>query len=166
MGEKKEIPLDWARAYIILLAKSQDIENIAEFKPRATTSITGKIFFSVIYDRLQFFMIQNSYISRDIQNRFHFGVPGCLEHSFTLMEALKEAKELNRQILISRIDLANAYSDPTTDIWLLWKIMCNVQNKRMDKRFFPFWYLSFPRLCSFTILLTVCFNSCLIFYDI
>jgi hypothetical protein len=32
------------------------------------------------------------------------------------MEALKEAKELNRQIVISRIDLANAYSDPTTDI--------------------------------------------------
>ena len=116
MGEKKEIPLDWACAYIILLAKSRDIENIAEFKPRAITSTAGKIFFSVISDRLQFFMIQNSYISRDIQKGFLFGVPGCLEHSFTLMEALKEAKELNRQIVISRIDLANAYSDPTTDI--------------------------------------------------
>ena len=50
-------------------------------------------------------MIQNNYISREIQKGFLFGVPGCLEHSFTLMEALKEAKELNRQILISWIDL-------------------------------------------------------------
>ena len=107
--KKKEIPLDWARAYIILLAKSQDLENISEFRPIAITSTAGKIFFSVISDRLQFFMIQNSYISRDIQKGFLFGVPGCLEHSFTHMEALKEAKELNHQIVISWIDLANAY---------------------------------------------------------
>jgi len=107
--KRKDIPLDWARAYIILLAKSQDLANISEFRPIAITSTSGKIFFSVISDRLQFFMIQNNYISREIQKGFLFGVPGCLEHSFTLMEALKEAKELNRQIVISWIDLANAY---------------------------------------------------------
>ena len=60
-------------------------------------------------DRLQFFMIQNHYITRDLQKGFLFGVPGCLEHSFTLMEALREAKECHRQIVVSWIDLANAY---------------------------------------------------------
>ena len=66
-------------------------------------------FFPVISDRLQVFMIQNCYITRDIQKGFVFGVPGCLEHTFTLMEALKEAKEHQRQIVISWLDLANAY---------------------------------------------------------
>ena len=54
-------------------------------------------------------MIQNHYITRDLQKGFLFGVPGCLEHSFTLMEALTEAKECHRQIVVSWIDLANAY---------------------------------------------------------
>ena len=43
------------------------------------------------------------------QNGFLFGVPGRLEHSFTLMEALREAKECHWQIVVSWIDLANAY---------------------------------------------------------
>jgi len=107
--KKKDIPADWARAYIILLAKSEDLKSLSEFRPIAITSTVGKIFFSVISDRLQFFMIQNHYITRDLQKGFLFGVPGCLEHSFTLMEALREAKECHRQIVVSWIDLANAY---------------------------------------------------------
>ena len=54
-------------------------------------------------------MIQNCYITRDIQKGFLVGVPGCLEHTFTLMEAFKEAKEHQRQIVILWLDLANAY---------------------------------------------------------
>ena len=107
--KSKQIPADWAQAYIILLAKSEDLSQISEFRPIAITSTVGKIFFSVISDRLQVFMIQNCYITRDIQKGFLFGVPGCLEHTFTLMEALKEAKEHQRQIVISWLDLANAY---------------------------------------------------------
>ena len=34
---------------------------------------------------------------------------GCLEHVFALMEALKEAKGHTRQIVITWLDLANAY---------------------------------------------------------
>jgi len=99
--KKKDIPADWARAYIILLAKSEDLKSLSEFRPIAITSTVGKIFFSVISDRLQFFMIQNHYITRDLQKGFLFGVPVCLEHSFTLMEALREAKECHQQIVVS-----------------------------------------------------------------
>ena len=37
------------------------------------------------------------------------GIAGCLEHSFVLMEALREAKASTRQIVVTWIDLANAY---------------------------------------------------------
>ena len=86
--KSKQIPADWAQAYIILLAKSEDLSQIAEFRPIAITSTVGKIFFSVISDRLQVFMIQNCYITRDIQKGFLFGVPGCLEHTFTLLDRM------------------------------------------------------------------------------
>ena len=91
--KKKDIPADWARAYIILLAKSEDLKSLSEFRPIAITLTVGKIFFSVISDRLQFFMIQNQNITRDLQTGFLFGVPACLEHLFTLIEACREPKE-------------------------------------------------------------------------
>jgi len=69
----------------------------------------GKIFFSILSDRLQAYMLQNGYIIREIQKGFLTGVAGCLEHAFALYEALREAKEHTRQIVTCWIDLANAY---------------------------------------------------------
>ena len=42
-------------------------------------------------------------------NLWKTGVPGCIEHTFTFIEALKEANAHTRQIVITWIDLANAY---------------------------------------------------------
>ena len=107
--KSKEIPADWAEAYIILLAKSDDLSKVSEFRPIAITSTLGKIFFSVVADRIQSYMLKNGFISREIQKGFLIGMSGCLEHTFTLLEALKDAKEHHRQIIICWLDLANAY---------------------------------------------------------
>ena len=96
-------------AYIILLSKSQDLSQVSEFRPIAITSAAGKIFFSVLSDRLQVFMLRNNYISREIQKGFLAGTPGCLEHTFALLEALQDAKDSYRQIIVAWLDLANAY---------------------------------------------------------
>ena len=54
-------------------------------------------------------MVRNDYIPRIVQKGFLSGVSGCVEHSFMLFEALKEAKDEQRQIVVAWIDLANAY---------------------------------------------------------
>ena len=82
---------------------------MAEFRPIAITSTVGKIFFSVVAKRLQLFMIKNNFISRGIQKGFLAGVPGCIEHTFALFEALRDAKTYHRQLVITWLDLANAY---------------------------------------------------------
>lgn len=105
----KDIPNDWGQAFIVLLSKSDILDNPSEFRPIAITNTVGKIFFSVISDRLQRFLVMNNYIRRESQKGFLFGLPGCLEHSFTLFEALRDAKENQRQIIVAWIDLANAY---------------------------------------------------------
>jgi hypothetical protein len=107
--KSRDIPSDWAMAYIILLSKSEDLSSVSEFRPIAIACCVGKIFFSVLSDRLQWFMLRNCYISREIQKGFLAGMPGCIEHTFALLEALKDAKSSYRQIVITWLDLANAY---------------------------------------------------------
>ena len=104
----KEIPSDWAAASIILLAKSTKTADPAEFRPIALTNTIGKIFFAVIAKRLEMFMVSNNFIS-NVQKGFKAETPGCLEHSFAMFEALLDAKFNQRQIVVSWLDLKNAY---------------------------------------------------------
>ena len=107
-----EIADDWAQAFMALLKKGSlfdDLEIVSEFRPITMTAAMGKIVLSIVADRLQRFLVKNSYIPRKVQKGFLSGIAGCVEHSFMLFEAMREAKEEQRQIVISWIDLANAY---------------------------------------------------------
>ena len=92
---------DWLD--IKLLSKSDDLSVVSEFRPIAITCVAGKIFFSVLSGWLQVFMLRNS------QKGFLVGMSGCIEHIFALLEAIRDAKESHRQIVITWLDLANAY---------------------------------------------------------
>ena len=105
----KEIPQDWAMAYISLIAKSNQVHLPSEFRPIAVGDAAGKIFFSIIADRLQDFMIENNFIKKTIQKGFLSGVSGCIEHPFALYEALRDAFANHRSICTLWIDLANAF---------------------------------------------------------
>ncbi|XP_062498986.1 uncharacterized protein LOC134176331 [Corticium candelabrum] len=54
-------------------------------------------------------MIDNLYWSTDTQKAFLSGVPGCLEHQFLLMAALKDARKRQRSICCSWLDSKNAF---------------------------------------------------------
>ena len=107
--QTQDVPANWAEAFITLLFKGGNLSNVTDFRPIAITSTAGKIFFSILSDKLQIYLTKNNYISKSVQKGFLSGVSGCLEHSFALMEALKEAKTAHRQIVVSWLDLANAY---------------------------------------------------------
>jgi len=53
-------------------------------------------------------MLDNNYISH-VQKGFKASTPGCLEHSFAMFEALLDAKSNQRKIVVSWLDLKNAY---------------------------------------------------------
>ena len=112
MWKKLEVADDWAQAMITLLKKgslTEDLDVVSEFRPITMTATMGKVFLSIISDRMQRFLVKNLFIPRKVQKGFLSGIAGCVEHSFMLYEAMKEAKEEQRQIVISWIDLANAY---------------------------------------------------------
>jgi hypothetical protein len=104
----KEVPSDWSAACIQLLAKSEKTCDPAEFRPIALTNTIGKIFFAVVAKRLENFMTANKFIS-NAQKGFKAETPGCLEHSFTMFEALLDAKHSQRQVVVAWLDLKNAY---------------------------------------------------------
>ena len=91
------------------MSKEEDCSHPSLFRPIALTNCDGKIFFSVVSERLQLYFVNNSYIDRSIQKGFLFGLPGCLEHSFSLNETVSEAYKHYRQVIISWIDLENAF---------------------------------------------------------
>ena len=43
--KSRDIPVDWAMAYIILLPKSENLTLVSEFRPIAIACCAGKIFF-------------------------------------------------------------------------------------------------------------------------
>ena len=88
---------------------SEDLADVSAFRPIAITAAAGKILFSVLAVRLERFMLKNRFIKVEIQKGFLSGVAGCVEHAFALFEALKDAKSSKRQIVVSWLDLANAY---------------------------------------------------------
>jgi hypothetical protein len=90
------------------LAKSAKLTEPSEFRPIALTNTIGKIFFAVVSKRLETFMLKNNYIS-NVQKGFKASTPGCLEHSFSMFESLLDAKDQQRQIVVSWLDLKNAY---------------------------------------------------------
>jgi hypothetical protein len=104
----RSFPASWSAAFIKLLPKSTNLTNPADFRPIALTNTISKIFLSVVGKRLENFMRLNNYISQ-VQKGFKAETPGCLEHSFTMFEALLDAKMEQRQIVVTWLDLRNAY---------------------------------------------------------
>ena len=104
-----EVPADWGSAYMVLIPKENDLTNPELFRNIAVTNTNGKIYFSVISRNLEDFMVKNQYIDRSVQKGFLQGMAGCVEHTFSLHHLLKDAFQHHRQIIVSWIDLANAY---------------------------------------------------------
>ena len=55
------------------------------------------------------FFVFYDFIQRMIQKGFIKGVCGCIDHTFSLWEALKHALRCKRSLCTSWIDLRNAY---------------------------------------------------------
>jgi len=54
--------------------------------------VEGKIFFAVIAARLTRYLLDNGYIDTSVQKGGVPGIPGCLEHSAMIWEAIQKAK--------------------------------------------------------------------------
>jgi hypothetical protein len=107
---ERRTPSCWGHAFMVLLTKEGKPTNHAKhMRNIACSSTAGKMFWSCMSSMLSPFLLKNGYIDPTINKGALLGIPGCLEHSWALMEALQNAKRSKRQIVVTLTDIANAY---------------------------------------------------------
>jgi hypothetical protein len=107
---ERRTPACWGHAYMILLTKKNRPKTHAKhLRNIACSSTAGKLFWTGMLGMLDPFLTKNRYLNPAVNKGARPGVPGCLEHTWSAFEALKNAKKHKRLISILFTDLANAY---------------------------------------------------------
>ena len=89
--------------------KEEGAEEIRKFRSISLMNVEGKLFFAMKAARLTDYMLVNSYIDTSLQKGGVPGVSGCLEHTAVLSQLIKEAKADKKNLVITWLDIANAY---------------------------------------------------------
>ncbi len=116
--QKGIIPKAWRRAGGVLIPKEKDATEISQFRPICLLNVEGKIFFSMIAQRLSTYLDKNKYIDTAVQKAGIPGFSGCLEHTSMIWHQIQAAKKDKRDIHVIFLDLANAFgSVPHNLLW-------------------------------------------------
>lgn len=118
---QRTVSEEWTKADGVYIPKEKDSKTIGQFRPISLLNVEGKIFFSVIAQRLTKYLLDNGYIDTTVQKGGVPGVPGCLEHSTMIWEAIQRAKRQKLDLHVIWLDLANAYG--AVPHCLLWKAL-------------------------------------------
>ena len=72
-------------------------------------NVEGKLYKSWQAEKLVHFTTANRYIDRNIQKAGVPGVSGCLENTAILTQMIREAKRMKKNLVVTWLDIANAY---------------------------------------------------------
>lgn len=89
--------------------EKKDSTSISQFNPISLLNVEGKIFFSIITQRLSTYLLKNCFIDTSIQKASLPGFPGCLEHINVIWQQIQSAKKERKELHVTFLDLANAY---------------------------------------------------------
>ena len=107
--QKQSIPVHWTIAIRKLIPKTDNMNDPSLFRDINLSNIDGKIFFGILSKRANKFMVSNGYIDTSIQKGYIAKIPGVLEHTYHMTEVLRNAREHQRSICVSWLDLKNAF---------------------------------------------------------
>ena len=109
MWRKNTISRVWRTAEGIFIPKVDGAKDIGKFRTISLLNVEGKLFFAMKADRLTGYVMANRYIDSSIQKGGIPGVSGCMEHTAILSQLIKEAKEGKKDLVVTWLDIANAY---------------------------------------------------------
>lgn len=109
LWDDKEIVAEWCRAEGVYLPKEQNAENIGQFRPISIINVACKIFLGILAKRTVKYLQSNGYVNESVQKAGIPGIPGCIEHAFSIWDAIQEAKKSKESLNVVWLDLANAY---------------------------------------------------------
>ena len=109
MWKKNSISKEWRKAEGIFIPKEEGAEDVEKFRTISLLNVEGKLFFGLKAERLLKYALANGCIDTTIQKG---GVPemsGCLEHTAVISQLIREAKEKKGDLVVTWLDIANAY---------------------------------------------------------
>ncbi|KAL1277462.1 hypothetical protein QQF64_024135 [Cirrhinus molitorella] len=116
--EKGIIPKAWRRAGGILIPKEKNSSTIDQFRQISLLNVEGKIFFSVVAQRISVFLQKNNFVNISVQKAGISGFSGCLEHTNVIWHQIQTAKKEKKDLHVVFLDLANAFgSVPHEILW-------------------------------------------------
>lgn len=104
-----KVAAQWRYAEGVWIPKEEDSSNIEQFRIISLLSVEGKIFFKIVSQRLNEFLLKNAYIDTSVQKGGVPGVPGCLEHTGVVTQLIREARESRGDLATLWLNLTNAY---------------------------------------------------------
>ena len=136
--KKQVIPKAWRRAGGIFIPKERDSVEIGQFRPISLLNVEGKVFFSVVAQRLSSYLEKNSLIDTSVQKAGIPGFSGCLEHTSMIWSQIQAARHEKRDLHVVFLDLANVFgSVPHSLLWEafdFFRMPCGI--KRLVKAYF------------------------------
>ena len=105
------IPSEWKKACTILIHKKGDTNTPSNFRPITLENIPLKVFTSCVRNAMYFFLTANSYIEQNIQKGFTPNISGTLEHTAQMTNIINKARNKQRSLVITLLDLKNAFGE-------------------------------------------------------
>ena len=105
------IPSCWKRGLSILIYKKNDPADPSNFRPITLQPVLYKVLASIIRNRIYSFLEKNNFVDRKIQKGFWPTIDGVAEHTQVLSHVIRDAKRNQRSIVITLLDLRNAFGE-------------------------------------------------------
>ena len=109
MWRKNTVSKAWRKAEGVFIPKEEGASEVGKFRTISLMNVEGKLFFAMKAARLTQYVMANNYIDISLQKGGVPGVSGCLEHTAVLSQLIKEAKAGKKSLVITWLDIANAY---------------------------------------------------------
>ena len=109
--ETKTIPSCWKQGFTIQIFKKGDTNEPSNFRPITLQTVLYKIYAAVIRNRLYSYLEDNEYVDKHVQKGFWPSVDGVYEHTQMLAHMMREAKRHQRTLIVTLLDLRNAFGE-------------------------------------------------------
>ena len=91
-GRRPRSMMSGRKQRAIYIPKEKDSKGLNQFRPISLLNVEWKIFFSIMASRLTEFVMSNKYVDISVKKGGIPGVPGCIEHTSMIWEAIQRAK--------------------------------------------------------------------------
>lgn len=111
-------PEEWKYAFTILIYKRDCNKDPKNFRPITLQPILAKVYSSFIRNRMYTYLVKNKFIETNLQKGFWSEISGCIEHTELLTYVINHARLKQRQVIITLLDLKNAFGEIDHEIIL------------------------------------------------